>query len=51
MINNNVDYNLIDSVLNVKACEVTSSGVSQDLEKPDGKSIAELLNEEKNTKE
>jgi hypothetical protein len=46
MNNNGVEYNFIDSVLNVKACEVSSSGISQDLEKPDGKSISELIDEE-----
>lgn len=46
MNNNGVEYNFIGSVLNVKACEISSSGISQDLEKPDGKSISELIDEE-----
>jgi len=46
----NDDFNLIDSVLTVKASG-SISDISNDLDLPEGKSIAELLNDQKTQQE
>lgn len=51
MTNENIDYSFVNSVLTIKASEVSVSGVSEDLNIPDGKSISELLNEKENNQE
>jgi len=51
MTNENIDYSFVNSVLTIKAYEVSVSGVSEDLNIPDGKSISELLNEKENNQE
>lgn len=50
MSNTNFDNNLIDSILTVNASENVTKTAQQDLELAEGKSIAELLNDEKNIK-
>lgn len=43
------EINLIDSVLDIKAsgCDVSDRAIAADLNLPEGKTIAELLNEQK----
>ena len=50
MSNTNFDNNLIDSILTVNASENVTKTAQQDLDLPEGKSIADLLNDEKNIK-
>jgi hypothetical protein len=48
MSNSNFDHNLINSILTVKASEQSNSDVAKDLNLPEGKTIAELLDDKKN---
>jgi hypothetical protein len=48
MSNSNFDHNLINSLLTVKASEQSNSDVAKDLNLPEGKTIAELLDDKKN---
>ena len=48
MSNSNFDHNLINSILTVKASEQSNSNVAKDLNLPEGKTIAELLDDKKN---
>lgn len=46
-----VDYNITDSILVVKASNNVDIEANKDLNLPEGKSIADLLNDEKNISE
>jgi hypothetical protein len=48
MSNSNFDNNLVNSILTVKASEQSESEVLKDLNLPEGKTIAELLDDKKN---
>lgn len=48
MSNLDFDHNFIDSVLTVKASEITETEAQKDLDLPQGKSLSELLNDQKN---
>jgi hypothetical protein len=48
MSNLNFDNNIVQSILTIKASEISHSEAMQDLDLPEGKTIAELLNDQKN---
>jgi hypothetical protein len=47
----NLDLNMVNSVLNVKASKDDNDAILNDLNLPQGKSIAQLIYEQKNKEE